>query len=156
MVFIVFFHKDKYVVFWDNGLIFYTKRKKIIMEDISESPPEFYHHIMLENRHIVFEIKLSLILILGCLAILACIIYIIMQCKRKQSTTMTFARNRCGSCDKRALLRHSHEAKKMLSHNEIIGETKQSKEFFVWENFQMESKRSSITLSSAVGSTIKY
>lgn len=101
------------------------------MEDVSESAPEVYHHILLNNRHIVYEIKLSLILILGSLAILACVVYIVTQCKRKHSTDVKYVKNRCCNCDKKALLRHSTEMANMLTDNEIIGETKIRKEFFV-------------------------
>lgn len=101
------------------------------MDYENESPPEVYHHLLQHNRHIVYEIKLSLILILGSVIILICVMYIVSQCKRKIAAERKWAKNRCSNCDKKALLRHSPEVSQMLTDNEIIGQTKISKEFFV-------------------------
>lgn len=102
------------------------------MDYENESPPEVYHHLLLHNRHIVYEIKLSLILILGTVIILICVMYIVSQCKRRRAAAgIKSTKNRCNDCDRKALLRHSSEVSQMLTDNEIIGKTKIGKEFFV-------------------------
>lgn len=106
--------------------------KVFVMDYENESPPEVYHHLLLHNRHIVYEIKLSLILILGTVIILICVMYIVSQCKRRRAAGVKCTKNRCSDCDRKALLRHSTEVSQMLTDNEIIGKTKISKEFFVW------------------------
>lgn len=101
------------------------------MDYENESPLEVYHHLLLHNRHIVYEIKLSLILILGTVIILICVMYIVSQCKRRRAAGVKSSKNRCNDCDRKALLRHSSEVSQMLTDNEIIGKTKIGKEFFV-------------------------
>lgn len=108
--------------------------KVFVMDYENESPPEVYHHLLLHNRHIVYEIKLSLILILGTVIILICVMYIVFQCKRRRAAGVKCTKNRCSDCDRKALLRHSSEVSQMLTDNEIIGKTKIGKEFFVWND----------------------
>lgn len=116
-------------------VIFFSAWKVFVMDYENESPPEVYHHLLLHNRHIVYEIKLSLILILGTVIILICVMYIVSQCKRRRAAAgIKSTKNRCNDCDRKALLRHSSEVSQMLTDNEIIGKTKIGKEFFVWND----------------------
>lgn len=46
---------------------------------------EKYEHFVDQNKHLVYELKLGVILIIGGIIILVCIVYIIYQCKRKHS-----------------------------------------------------------------------
>lgn len=113
-----------------------------VMDYENESPPEVYHHLLLHNRHIVYEIKLSLILILGTVIILICVMYIVSQCKRRRAAGVKSSKNRCNDCDRKALLRHSSEVSQMLTDNEIIGKTKIGKEFFVWNDCSAKQQSS--------------
>lgn len=117
--------------------------KDFVMDYENESPPEVYHHLLLHNRHIVYEIKLSLILILGTVIILICVMYIVSQCKRRRAAGVKCTKNRCSDCDRKALLQHSSEVSQMLTDNEIIGKTKIGKEFFVWNDCYAKNNQTS-------------
>lgn len=117
--------------------------KDFVMDYENESPPEVYHHLLLHNRHIVYEIKLSLILILGTVIILICVMYIVSQCKRRRAAGVKCTKNRCSDCDRKALLQHSSEVSQVLTDNEIIGKTKIGKEFFVWNDCYAKNNQTS-------------
>lgn len=122
---------------------FFSVWKYFVMDYENESPPEVYHHLLLHNRHIVYEIKLSLILILGTVIILICVMYIVSQCKRRRAAGVKCTKNRCSDCDRKALLQHSSEVSQMLTDNEIIGKTKIGKEFFVWNDCYAKNNQTS-------------
>lgn len=138
----IFSYLTKFFFSFFIKLFFFSAWNVFVMDYENESPLEVYHHLLLHNRHIVYEIKLSLILILGTVIILICVMYIVSQCKRRRAAGVKSSKNRCNDCDRKALLRHSSEVSQMLTDNEIIGKTKIGKEFFVWNDCYAEQQSS--------------
>ena len=89
-----------------------------------------------ENMHVVHEMKIVVVLVIGCVVLVACIVYIVSQCRRRRisnTSSSKFQRNRLASADMQILLEHQESAetllhvgsKKTISRNEI------NKEFYV-------------------------
>lgn len=83
---------------------------------------EKYEHLLIENKHLVYELKLGVILIIGGIVIVVCILYIIAQCRRKYSRT-----NRRQNNDQEKLM-GSREASEHLIH---VQSTEKGKEIFL-------------------------
>jgi hypothetical protein len=56
---------------------------------------EVYRHTVATNHHVVYDIKVCVILLIGGAAIIACIVYILLQCRHKMHDgLLTFCINR--------------------------------------------------------------
>ncbi|KAH3719109.1 hypothetical protein DPMN_061940 [Dreissena polymorpha] len=52
------------------------------IESGSLSQVEIYHHLMDDNKKHIYEIKIGIISVFGCIIIIVCLIYIAAQCSR--------------------------------------------------------------------------
>jgi hypothetical protein len=58
------------------------------------SAQEVYRHIVATNHHVVYDIKVCVILFMGGAAIIACIVYILLQCRHKRhNSLLKFCKN---------------------------------------------------------------
>lgn len=48
---------------------------------------EAYRRVVWHNKHLLFELKLSVIVVLGGIIVLACVVYIVLQCRSRARTT---------------------------------------------------------------------
>lgn len=49
--------------------------------------PEEYHLFLWHNKHLLFELKMSVIVVLGGIIVLACVVYIVIQCRARAKAT---------------------------------------------------------------------
>lgn len=104
--------------------------------EISEgslSQVEMYHHLMQDNKQVIYEIKIGIISVIGSLIIIVCLIYIVVQCKRNSTKIYTkLARNR-RPLDGRRSNSEIHSSTESLLHTRthITLDTKSEQAFFV-------------------------
>lgn len=98
------------------------------LSDVAASATVFHHSALWKRKHVLHEIKLSVIIFVGGAIIIACLIYIVVQCRCRPS-------QRKQTEDKEILL---HSQKRKDSFDEFVQErvgmkeTKMcSKEFYV-------------------------
>lgn len=83
---------------------------------------EKYEHTVVESKHLVYELKLGIILIIGGIIIVLCLFYILSQCKRKHMHSPRRQNN-----DQEKLI-GSRDASEHLIH---VHSTEKGKEYFL-------------------------
>lgn len=106
---------------------------KVKRDTFDTGQPIFQHpEDYSEDRYIIHEMKIFIILVIGCIVIMACVIYIIVQCKRKAGYAVKLCRNRKESSDVKKLI-DNHESVESLLHvtSPNLSRSQINKEFYV-------------------------
>lgn len=99
----------------------------------SLSEVEMYHRLIHDNKQLIYETKLGLIVVIGSVVIIVCLIYIGIQCKRKSKQIYKSVENR-RRFERLKESKNYHESMESLldSHTLITINNESGKEFFVW------------------------
>lgn len=90
---------------------------------------EAYHRFLWHNRHVLFELKLSVIVIVGGIIVLACVVYIAMQCRARVRPAGQ-SKNRRD--DEKELFGSTETLENLIpAENSIRLKVRRDKEFFV-------------------------
>ncbi|KAL3832045.1 hypothetical protein ACJMK2_023724 [Sinanodonta woodiana] len=93
---------------------------------------EFFHKIMHDNQQVMFSLKIGIFTVLGTIIILACTMYIILQCRKMPRSPIHLVKRRKNSDDlKCLLLKKGSEENVLAKESRISLGIKNSKEFFV-------------------------
>ncbi|KAK7496291.1 hypothetical protein BaRGS_00012456 [Batillaria attramentaria] len=90
---------------------------------------EAYHRFLWHNKHVLFELKLSVIVILGGIIVLACVVYIVMQCRARIRPP---GQNKNRRDDEKELFGSTETLENLLpAENSIRLKVRREQEFFV-------------------------
>ena len=90
---------------------------------------EAYHRFLWHNKHVLFELKLSVIVIVGGIIMLACVVYIVLQC-RARVRTLPQSKNRRD--DEKELFGSTETLENLIpAENSIRLKVRKGEEFFV-------------------------
>lgn len=92
-----------------------------------------YHHLIIRNKHILSEIKLSVVIVIGSIVIVACLVYIVIQCRTKGNAARAMKNRRAD--DEEELFDSSDTTEQLLPQppdNAIRLKVRREPEFYVW------------------------
>lgn len=91
---------------------------------------EAYHRFLWHNKHVLFELKLSVIVIVGGIIMLACVVYIVLQCRARSRSPPNQTKNRRD--DEKELIGSTETLENLIpAENSIRLKVRKGEEFFV-------------------------
>ena len=89
-----------------------------------------FHHLLIRNKHLLSEIKLSVILTIGGIVIIVCLVYIFVQCRSRSGSLTRLARNRRRD-DEKELVDSTDTLENLLPADAIKLKVRKEQEFYV-------------------------
>lgn len=93
-------------------------------------------HFIYGNKKLLYDIKIAIVVTIGAIIVLGCIIYIVLQCRRKPRVSFVLPRHRDSFSGQQNLMDNIETTETLLNGDPGIKEKddERYREFYVWSN----------------------